>query len=162
MGEELPRKGNSRYKGPEAGRCLEWEDQGRKRTTMAEAKKQGQRGKEMQVGRRRDQRLNVILKCPRNTEGSMQEGGGHWCESLTLPDHCLVALWIPKGLSPKARLSNQEFPNSWGQVEKMSCQLLQEHEVAPHPPVASLPAAPTTLCPPRPPLSQAASARGVH
>ena len=120
MGEELPRKGNSRYKGPEAGRCLEWEDQGRKRTTMAEAKKQGQGGKEMQVGRRRDQRLNVILKCPRNTEGSMQEGGGHWCESLTLPDHCLVALWIPKGLSPKARLSNQEFPDSWGQVEKMS------------------------------------------
>ena len=50
MGEELPRKGNSRYKGPEAGRCLEWEDQGRKRTTMAEAKKQGQGGKEMQVG----------------------------------------------------------------------------------------------------------------
>lgn len=94
----------------------------------------------MQVVRRRDQRLNVIVKCPRNTEGSMQEGGGHWCESLMLPDHCLVAVWIPKGLSPKARLSNQEFPDSWGQVEKMSCQLLQEHEAAPHPPVASLPA----------------------
>lgn len=79
---------------------------------MAEAKKQGQGGKEMQVGRRRDQPLNVILKCPRSTEGSMQEGGSHWCESLTLPDHCLVALWIPKGLSLKARLSNQEFPYS--------------------------------------------------
>ena len=97
---------------------------------MAEAEKQGQGGKEMQVGRRRDQRWNVSVKCPRNTEGSMQEGGGHWCESL-------VAVWIPKGLSPKARLSNQEFPDSWGQVEKMSCQLLQEHEAAPHPPVAS-------------------------
>ena len=128
---------------------------GRERTTMAEAEKQGQGGKEMQVGRRRDQRWKVSVKCPRNTEGSMQEGGGHWCESL-------VAVWIPKGLSPKARLSNQEFPDSWGQVEKTSCQLLQEHEAAPHPPVASLPAAPTTLCPPCPPplLSQAASAQG--
>ena len=75
MREELPRKGNSRYKGPEAGRCLEWEDQGRESTTMAEAKKQGQGGKEMQVGRRRDQRLNVILKCPRNTKALCRRVG---------------------------------------------------------------------------------------
>lgn len=93
MGEELPRKGDSRYEGPEAGRCLEWEDQGRKSTMMAKAEKQGEGGKKMQVGRRWDQRLNVIVKCPRNAEGSVPEGGGHWCESLTLP----IIAWLISG-----------------------------------------------------------------
>ena len=67
MGEELPRKGNSRYEGPKAGRCLEWEDQGRRSTMIAETEKQGEGGKEMQVVRGWDQRLNVIV----------QQGGGH-------------------------------------------------------------------------------------
>ena len=157
MGEELPRKGESRYEGPEAGRCLEWEDQGRKSTVMAEAEKQGEGGKEMQVGRGWDQRLNVIVKCPRNAEGSMQEGGGHWRESLTLPNHCLVDLWIPKGLSLKARL---EIPDSCSQVGKMSCQLLQEHEAAPHPPSSAHNFVSTP--PPAPCFHRQPLLRGVH